>query len=465
MLHILASGLIVMGAASLAFATGNGNLPKITGVSPSSGPTAGGTVVTITGNNFKNGAVVRFGGTNSTHVTFVNSLELLAVSPTHSVGPVSLGVSNPNNQATNLPGGFTYTAAPAPTISQVSPSSGLVSGGTQVTVTGTNFESGATVTFGATAATGVIVTSSTQITAVTPAESAGTVSVTVKNPDGGTATLAQAFTFNALPTVTSVSPSSGSVNGGTQVTVTGTNFESGATVTFGATAATGVTVTSSTQITAVTPAESAGTVSVTVKNPDGGTATLAQGFTFNPSLVLSPTALDFGSQPVGTTSAPQTVVVTNNGGSSVTISSIGLAGADPADFSQNNNCASILSAGSTCNAVVTFSPGATGNRTATISVTDNAQGSPQTAALSGTGAHSVTLNWDGSTGGGQVTGYNVYRGTTSGGETLLTSAGDILTFQDAAVSAGQTYYYEVTATGPGGESGRSNEAIAVVPAP
>jgi len=185
-----------------------------------------------------------------------------------------------------------------------------------------------------------------------------------------------------------------------------------------------------------------------------------------PWVTLTPTSLSFGPQQVGTTSAPQTVVLTNTGGSTLTISSIGLSGANAADFSQNNNCPSELSAGGTCNTVVTFTPRATGTRTATLSFTDNAQGSPQTVPLSGTGVnHYVTLNWNASTGGGQVTGYNVYRGTTSGGESLLTSAGDVLTFQDNGVLAGQTYYYEVTATGPGGESGPSNEAMAIVPAP
>ena len=79
----------------------------------------------------------------------------------------------------------------------------------------------------------------------------------------------------AAPTVSSISPTSGPTTGGTSVTITGTNFVSGATVAFGGTAATGVTVVSSTTITATTPPMAAGTVPVKVTNPDGYSATLS----------------------------------------------------------------------------------------------------------------------------------------------------------------------------------------------
>ena len=81
-------------------------------------------------------------------------------------------------------------------------------------------------------------------------------------------------TGNPPPTVTSVSPASGTVNGGTQISITGTGFLSGASVTFGGAAATGVTVVSSTSITATTPAHAAGAVSVVATNTDGQSGTL-----------------------------------------------------------------------------------------------------------------------------------------------------------------------------------------------
>ena len=158
-----------------------------------------------------------------------------------------------------------------------------------MTLTGQNFASGATVTFGGAAATSVVVVSATQITANTPAHAQGSVNVVVTNPDGQSATLAGGFTFKApAPTLTTVSPSSGPTTGGTAVTMTGQNFASGATVTFGGAAATSVVVVSATQITAHTPPHAQGSVNVVVTNPDGQSATLAGGFTFgSPAPILT----------------------------------------------------------------------------------------------------------------------------------------------------------------------------------
>src|ERR1700730_8668122 len=82
------------------------------------------------------------------------------------------------------------------------------------------------------------------------------------------------------PAVTSISPNSGTINGGTAVSITGTGFLAGATVSLGGTAATGVTVVNSTSITATTPAHAAGTVNVAVTNPDSQSGTLAGGYTY-----------------------------------------------------------------------------------------------------------------------------------------------------------------------------------------
>jgi hypothetical protein len=88
------------------------------------------------------------------------------------------------------------------------------------------------------------------------------------------------------PTVLSVAPNNGSTAGGTAVTITGTNFAAGATVTFGGTAATNVTVVNSTTITATTPAHAAGAVTVTV-TVSGQSGSLANGFTYNGTVAIS----------------------------------------------------------------------------------------------------------------------------------------------------------------------------------
>lgn len=172
--------------------------------------------------------------------------------------------------------------APAPVLTSVSPTSGPTGGNTPVRLSGQNFVSGATVTFGGAAATSVVVVNGTQINANTPPHAQGSVNVVVTNPDGQSITLANGFTFVVVaPTVSGVSPATGLTGGGTHVTLKGTNFASGATVSFGGAAATSVVVVSGTQITANTPPHKSGAVNVVVTNPGGQRGTLASGFVYH----------------------------------------------------------------------------------------------------------------------------------------------------------------------------------------
>ena len=99
---------------------------------------------------------------------------------------------------------------------------------------------------------------------------------------------------------------------------------------------------------------------------------------------LTPAALNFGGQTVGTTSAPKPIVVTNHENFSVNFTNITITGTNSGDFAQTNDCSS-LPAGKTCSVQVTFTPSAKGTRKATLTMTDNATNSPQVAKLSGTG--------------------------------------------------------------------------------
>jgi Right handed beta helix region/Cep192 domain 4/HYDIN/CFA65/VesB-like, Ig-like domain/Abnormal spindle-like microcephaly-assoc'd, ASPM-SPD-2-Hydin len=99
------------------------------------------------------------------------------------------------------------------------------------------------------------------------------------------------------------------------------------------------------------------------------------------SATLSPTSLSFGDQLVGTASAARQVTLQNTGSGPLTISGITASG----DFVQSNNCGTTLGTGASCTINVTFVPTAMGIRSGTLSVSENAQGSSQTAALSGTG--------------------------------------------------------------------------------
>ncbi len=253
--------------------------PTITSITPKVGPIAGGTTVTIAGTNFATPSVT-FGGIAATVVSS-SATSITAVTPAASgAGAVNVVVTNPSSgQSATLTNGFTYQG-PAPSITSLTPTSGTASGGTSVTIAGANFATGAKVTFGGTAGTSVVVVSATTITVTTPAHTAGAVSVIVTNADGQSATLTNSFTYTAAaPTITRISPTSGTRNGGTTVTISGMNFVSGATVTFGGTAA-AVRSISATSISVRTPAHATGAVNVVVTNPSGQSATLTSGYTY-----------------------------------------------------------------------------------------------------------------------------------------------------------------------------------------
>ena len=183
---------------------------------------------------------------------------------------------------------------------------------------------------------------------------------------------------------------------------------------------------------------------------------------------LSSSSLAFGSGPVTIASSPQAVTLTNTGGSALSITSIATTGADATDFVENNTCGSSVAAGSRCTITISFRPSATGTRTASLTITDNASGSPQSAALSEHGIHDVILAWGASSGPG-LAGYYVYRGTTSGRESLTplnSPLNSATSFVDANVQAGATYYYVVVAVGSNGLfSANSNEVSANIPSP
>jgi hypothetical protein len=92
-------------------------------------------------------------------------------------------------------------------------------------------------------------------------------------------------------------------------------------------------------------------------------------------------SLDFGSQPIGTTSPAKPVSLSNTGKASLKISSVATTG----DFAQTNNCKSNLAAGKSCAISVTFKPTSGGIRSGTLAINDNAAGSPQIVSLSGSG--------------------------------------------------------------------------------
>jgi hypothetical protein len=387
--------------------------PTVSGMSPVSGTTAGGTPVTITGTGFLAGATVSFGGTAATGVNVASSTSITATAPAHAAGAVNVVVTNTDAQTGTLNNGYTYTSSggggsgggialvqsnSGPATIQASNTTVAVSYPASQTVGDTNI---VVIGWGDTASTISSVTDSrlnTYTPAIGPTSGTGlrqsiyyaksiaggsnTVTVTFNKaavyPDvrileysgldttspfdkalaaAGTGTAAnsgsvsttaaselifgagtsgskftaagtgftarminlygniaedktvnatgsysaaatgssgawvmQVATFRASggsaqppPVPTSISPTSGTTAGGTPVTITGTGFLPGATVSFGGTSATGVSVANSTTITATTPAHAAGAVNVVVTNTDNQNGTLNNGYTYTSS--------------------------------------------------------------------------------------------------------------------------------------------------------------------------------------
>ena len=183
------------------------------------------------------------------------------------------------------------------------------------------------------------------------------------------------------------------------------------------------------------------------------------------TLAVSPTSLSFGNVTVGSSSALNGALTAS--GASVTVSSAGL----------NNNefvlsgisLPATLTAGQSATFTVTFTPQTSGATSASLSFSSNASNSPAVQSMTGTGTaptqHTVDLTWDASA---NAVGYNIYRGTVSGGPYTMinTSLDGTNAYTDSTVVSGQTYYYVATAVdGSSNESGYSNQAQAVIPNP
>ena len=213
---------------------------------------------------------------------------------------------------------------------------------------------------------------------------------------------------------------------------------------------------------------SAGNISIVSNAPTSPTsvALSGTGIAATLNLNISPTSLSFGSITTSTFSSPQNVTITNTGNSNVTISQISVTGAG---YSITGGGAPVtLSPLQTLTLTALFSPTVAGSVNGSISIVSNANGSPASVSLSGTGVapvqHSVALTLQAGT--STVSGYNVYRSTASGTGyiKLNSSLVSSLTYTDSSVQNGTTYFYVATAVDSGGtESSYSNEMQAVIP--
>ena len=259
-----------MFAARAAFMAGGTPPPTYASVSPAAGKT--GDTITVTGTNFVTGSTtVTVGGLSATSVSVTNATTLTCAVPSglgHATA-YAIAITTPGGTATS---GSVFTNYNAPTVTSSSPSSGLA--GATLTLGGTNFIVGGTsVTVGGIAAGSVNVSSTSALTCTVPAGlTQGSTYDIIVTTAGGSGTRSAAFTASYIaPTIGSFStiPNGGSSG---SVTITGTNFYAGASVSVGGTAATSVVVNSTTSITCTFPAKATGTYSVTVTSLGGTSA-------------------------------------------------------------------------------------------------------------------------------------------------------------------------------------------------
>ncbi|MFG2191693.1 IPT/TIG domain-containing protein [Streptomyces sp. NPDC048639] len=165
--------------------------PFKSSLNPAAGSTAGGNTVTLNGTGLSTATNVSFGGTNATP-TVVSDSVITVTAPAHAAGPVSVTVTT----AGGSNNGLSYTFVGVPTITTVAPDEGPETGGTAVTITGTNLGSTSSVTFDAVAAPFSVINSTT-LSAVSP-PGTGTVDVVVTNA-AGSDTETDGFTYVAGP--------------------------------------------------------------------------------------------------------------------------------------------------------------------------------------------------------------------------------------------------------------------------
>ncbi len=210
-----ASGAVditVTTAAGTSKITGNdvftySDQPTVQSLTPSQGPSAGGTGVQIFGTLFTNATAVHFGTAAASGITVVSSTEIDVLSPAVPAdGTVDVTVTGPGGtSAINPADEFTYDSIPA--VSDLSVNTGPTAGGTAVQIFGVNFTGATAVHFG-TASASIQNVSDAEVDVTSPAGSAGTVDVTVTTPKGTSSiSSGDVFTYSDVPTVTSVTPS------------------------------------------------------------------------------------------------------------------------------------------------------------------------------------------------------------------------------------------------------------------
>ncbi len=377
--------------------------PAITSLVPNSATAGGATFsLIVNGTNLISSSVVNFNGSPRA-TTFVSGGQVTATITAADIataGSASITVTNPT------PGGGTSAAAtfainnPFPTVASVSPTSGLAGGAAfTLTVNGTGFNSGSVVNFNHIARVTTFV-NSTQVTAAILASDITTsgadlVTVTNATPGGGTSTNNVTFQVNnPVPTITSLSPT-GIAAGSTAFTLTinGTGFVSGATLSFGGVTR-GTTFVSSTQVTAsILPIDVAtvGTPAVIVTNPTPGGGA-SNSVSFNVTAATNPVPTISSVSPTSVSAGSIAFTLTVNGTNFVSNSVVNFGGAakvttfvSATQLTAQIQSLDISTAGTPAVTVTNPTPGGGQSNSVTFTITAATNPVPTVTSLSPTG--------------------------------------------------------------------------------
>jgi hypothetical protein len=289
--------------------------------------------------------------------------------------------------------------------------------------------------------------------------SSGTSITTIQTPSASLSPATLAFPSTTVG-LTSAALSTTLYNGGTGaltingVTLTGTNASSFAISanTCGATLATGMSCAISVTFTPGAVTSYSAAISV-ADNATGSpqTAALTGTGVAATAVSLAPASLAFGGIANGTTAAAMTTVLTNSGAGTLLISGFSITGANASSFLISaNTCGATLAAGLSCSISVTFSPAATGTYTATLNVADNAAGSPQMVALTGTGGVPTGAVTPSSLAFATI----VINATASAQNVTLTNTGSVLlTYNGATIGGTNAANFAASTAGTCGASG------------
>jgi hypothetical protein len=483
------------------FTYSNAATPSVSSVTPSSGTVLGGELITVFGSAFTAATAVNFGSTAASSFTVLSDNALIATAPAGSSGTVDITVTTPSGtSSTGSSDHYTDGSAPAaPSVSSLGTTSGGSGGGTVVIVSGSGFTNASAVSFGSYPAASFFVNSDSQLTAVAPPQAAATIDVTVTTPSGTSGTSSSDhFTYSAAtaPSVSSVSPNSGSTAGGQYVTISGSHFTGASAVSFGSTAAASFTVVADGTLFATAPAESAATIDVTVTTPSGTSSTgSSDHFTFQSDAALTgfggvnitPYTNNQTTTPVGgftdtdhfgVASQFTASIDWGNGTYSLgTVSSTGYNGSGQPTFSVTGTVTYTAVGTYTIKVSIQDVGGATGTITSTATVS-NPPGAPtrphpQAKGTTATATHGVAFggsvaSFVGDIGGGTAASYtatiNWGNGHTTAGVIQATGPNTFVVVGSQTYTAAGTYTVAITITDSSGGSTTVDSTIVVAQA-